>query len=827
MTKIGFRQFGLVWLLMVTLAGGAARADWTYSYADDFSANNAEVESCIHSLFWLDRATPPPEPYLYYSETGNRKLVFIGYQNQLAELGYCFPITSVRTQRAVKGTLGIDVSFPDNQSISQIPPGQLLYSVSGDGVAWSTPQSLSADHYELPIASLSGTAYIRFSGTRAAIDNLSVSLYSPPATINVPRDFDTIQAAIDAAGDGDIIEVAPALNAYSGPGNRDIQFRGKAITLRSVSGPQNTIIDCDPGHRGFHFRGAEGADSVLSGFTISGGQISGANTMGGGIYCEFSSPTIANCIIQDCSADVGGGIGGLGVAPVITDCTVTGCSATRGGGIGFVQQSAATITNCDISGNTASSSGGGLYCLNSVALIGGCRISGNVVPANMHGGGAYCAGTLTGVTFKNCVISANTAGAGAGIYTESTLGLQRCGVTVVNCTIARNRLTGTVPYPRPGSAIHSAGTDILVNSTIIWDNGVGPLVINNSPLWTSPVSYSDIEGGYEGDGNFNQDPLFADAAADDYHLKSTYGRYNPQTGGWAYDDDRNSPCIDAGDCSMSAADEPSPNGRRVNMGAYGATQEASKSAEHFVYHVAKTGYDWNGGRSREQAFRTIERALKTAQSGDTILVWPGVYQEELTFQGKAVTLQSAADAAILEAKNDFAVSFYHAEGPDSILANFVIRNCQEGAIFCSGASPTLRNLTIVNNGFGIAAYEGAEPYIVNCILWYNGGNLQGCKTYFSDVEGIDADRWAGNISSKPLFADPLNPDPAKRDFHLQSAYGRYVPESDTWVTDIATSPCVDVGNPEDYYEAELEPNGDRINMGAYGGTLYASKGRDY
>ncbi|MBN2465877.1 hypothetical protein JXD38_09695, partial [candidate division WOR-3 bacterium] len=301
MTRLGFGQFGLIALLTAILAGAAAGADSRYT--DSFSADDAKEDSCIQSLFWLDQATPPPGPYLFYVGTGgSRQLAFMGYQNQLAELGYCFPITTVRTQRVVKGWLTVDVSFPTTATISQYPQqGQLLYSTSGDGVAWSVAQPLNAGRRQIPIESVSGTAYIRFSGTRAAIDNLDVSLSSQAATIYVSQGSGTIQAAINAAVNGDVIEVRRG--TYSGPGNQDIEFGGKAITLRSTDGPESTIINVSAGHRGFYFRGGEGADSILSGFTIQNAQTAG-------IYCEYSSPTISNCIIQNCRADVGGGIGG-------------------------------------------------------------------------------------------------------------------------------------------------------------------------------------------------------------------------------------------------------------------------------------------------------------------------------------------------------------------------------------------------------------------------------------------------------------------------------------------------------------------------------------
>ena len=108
----------------------------------------------------------------------------------------------------------------------------------------------------------------------------------------VPTDYDTIQEAIDNCVDGDIVIVEP--NTYTGDGNRDIDFLGKAITVRSESGPENCIIDCNAGrwdqHRAFYFHSGEDANSILEGFTITNGYVRYYD--GGGIYCEKASPVI-------------------------------------------------------------------------------------------------------------------------------------------------------------------------------------------------------------------------------------------------------------------------------------------------------------------------------------------------------------------------------------------------------------------------------------------------------------------------------------------------------------------------------------------------------
>jgi hypothetical protein len=851
---MSFVRHALLSLVLAVLAAQAAGADWTYDYADDFSTDKVQYDCYLSSTFWTSDVTPLPGPYLVCLGTGaSRGLVFVDYRGQLAQLEYCFPAATTQAHKLVKGTLRIDVSFPCNTDVSQFPPGQLFYSVSPNGLAWSNPQSLQAGHYDIPISSPEGACYVLFTGARAMIDNLHVSLTAPAATLRVPQNYRAIQQAIDAAGNGDIIEVASG--TYTGSGNWDLDFRGKRITVRSADGPQTTIIDCGKPttgyHRGFYFHQAEGADAVLSGLTIRGGRVHGttlppdplhwissaANPIGGGIYCEFSSPTVTNCVIADCGAELGGGIGCVGGQPSLISCTINKCiaggvdssstSGGRGAGIALVGGCNAKITNCTIQGNSGyyNSLGGGLYCYQSTALIGGGTISGNLAPGNLRGGGAYCAGDGTDVTFKNCVVSQNTADAGAGISIQRLVtavpSLQspgsRCRVSIVNCTIAQNQLVNPYASPSPIGGVESTSADITIRSSIIWFNGGTPLSIVDA-VSTTPVTYSDMQRGYLGEGNINADPLFAATSTPDYHLQSVAGRYDPQSGRWVMDG-ANSPCIDAGDPKTPAAEEPTPNGNRVNMGAYGGTRQASKGTDRFIFCVdVRTGRDTNNGLSRTRAFATLQKAIDSARDGDAVLVWPGVYQEEITFDHKAITVQSAADAAVITAPNGYACSFYGAESTKSILSNFVITGCGEGGIFCDGASATLKNLTIVKNQFGVVGYGGADPNIINCIIWENAsGPLFQCKAHYSCIDQSNPDKKAGNINANPLFADSKNGD-----FHLKSQWGRYVPLTGTWVLDSGTSPCIDAGDPSEFPRDEPMPNGSRINMGSDGGTAFAS-----
>lgn len=425
-----------------------------------------------------------------------------------------------------------------------------------------------------------------------------------------------------------------------------------------------------------------------------------------------------------------------------------------------------------------------------------------------------------------------------------------------------------------------------------------------------------------------------------------------------------------------------------------------------------------------QQFTTIQQAIEASQDGDTIQVAAGIYTGEVIFKGKAITIQGIPDetgAPILTNPGNFAVTCMNKETPGSILTNFIIKDSYIG-VYIAGSNPTLKNLTIVNNKYGAAAYYNSNPDIQNCIFWQNTKtDLSGCKaqysfisdstlTYldegligywgFDDIEnnqvidstgnnhgtirgarplpgfkgqgmafdgnndvveigpgvlpagpkslfawvklppvpsgvGTDCDyfiyagktkdgamtfyyndgvelRWYhhfipstpgifdvkhsvelddnqwhhvgitydgstchmyldgvvvdtvhveeqyqitqqegiggqyGNTTNRSWLGlldevimynralsanevtflmqgtDPRFAAPELNDYHLQSERGRHWPEYNIWVLDTVTSPCIDAGDPNADFSNEPCPNGSRINMGAYGGTAYAS-----
>ncbi|MFI4910394.1 MAG: hypothetical protein ACIAQZ_01865 [Sedimentisphaeraceae bacterium JB056] len=231
------------------------------------------------------------------------------------------------------------------------------------------------------------------------------------------------------------------------------------------------------------------------------------------------------------------------------------------------------------------------------------------------------------------------------------------------------------------------------------------------------------------------------------------------------------------------------------------------------------GSDNNDGLSPETAFATIQFAIDSAALNDRIIVFPGTYQENIYFDGKPVTVEGAGGDVIIDGGDQIAVSLIDGEDGESVLKNVTILNSYIG-VFASGSSPVIQNVNFLSNFNGLMALNGAGPDVVNCIFWYNSTqDISGCYARYSCVERIGEGVGEGNIFNNPLFADFENGD-----YRLRSELGRYRPDLDLWVVDEATSPCVNSGDPGMDVCREIMPHGGRINMGAYGGTMEASRG---
>jgi hypothetical protein len=444
-------------------------------------------------------------------------------------------------------------------------------------------------------------------------------------------------------------------------------------------------------------------------------------------------------------------------SPMVINCRFTNNSDVNGGGMG--NKGSPALVNCIFGSNSVSNMGRGMF---NYGLNGECR-----------------------PMLTNCIFYDNSALSGGGMLNGKDV-----NTTLTNCTFTGNHADG----------IRSDDPLVMVVNTILWNNSPSEISFSGSSI---TVTYSNVQGGWSGEGNINANPLFVNASEDDYRMQP------------------NSPCVDVGNNAaipefvLTDLDgNPRIVDSTVDMGAYETIPPPN------VFYVdAIYGNDNNNGLTLQTAFATIQKGLDEAVDGESIRVYPGLYQEKINFMGKRLkvdgVITSPYGAPVLQNPGDYAVSFYSGEDRDSVLRNFIISDSFVG-VFIAGSSPTIYNLTIVNNKYGIEAYADSEPDISNCILWNNSDDdLFQCRTRYSCIERRDEGE--GNISLDPLFVDPDSGD-----YHLRSERGRYWPEHDVWVLDKVTSPCIDGGDPNIDPLDEPMPNGGRINMGAYGGTTEAS-----
>ncbi|MCH8804714.1 MAG: right-handed parallel beta-helix repeat-containing protein, partial [Planctomycetes bacterium] len=300
----------------------------------------------------------------------------------------------------------------------------------------------------------------------------------------------TIQAGIDTSATGDTVIVADG--TYTGAGNRDLDFAGRDIHLRSESlDPSLCIIDCqgsavDP-HRGFHFHSGETNDAVLEGFTITNGFVTSASPggdIGGGMLNENSSPTVSNCTFDSNIAQLrGGGMYNDVSSPRVTNCTFSANTASGGSGGGMLNRngSSPTVTDCTFSGNTAAgplgagAGGGMLNALGSNPSVTGCTFIGNMSPADAGGGMANVSGSSPIV--RNCMFNNNTAPFGGGMFNIRT----GSNPTITACTFRANTAGINGGGMSNGDSSSPTVTDCTFDSNIARQNGGGMYSSSSSP----------------------------------------------------------------------------------------------------------------------------------------------------------------------------------------------------------------------------------------------------------------------------------------------------------------------------------------------------------
>ena len=419
-----------------------------------------------------------------------------------------------------------------------------------------------------------------------------------------------IQDAVDVAAAGDEVVVTNGMYATGGralvayPLMTNRVCVDRAITLRSVNGPEVTVIQ---GYQVPETVVGDGAircvylanGAVLSGFTLTNGAARAAGdwqreSTGGGVWCESTNALISNCALTGNSAyTVGGGAyGGM-----LNNCTVKSNSCGNGGGGVFE----ATLNNCTLTGNLATdyesygggAAGGTLYnctLTGNSAFQGGGTIGGTLRNCRLTGNSAYSGGGAFQATLQNCLLTGNAARFGGGATGGSTL---------ENCTLVENI-----------AAMGGGGASIctLINC-ILYSNVAAEIESDsNYRLGFTTLNYCcTTPAPTNGVGNITNEPVFIDLAGGNLRLQA------------------GSPCINAGN-NASVTSSTDLDGRpRIAYGAVdiGAYEWSASALSGSVALEGFAGPAQNGTGNRRVSFKASD------DTGRVLAAW----NQELSFAG--------------------------------------------------------------------------------------------------------------------------------------------------------------------------------------------------
>lgn len=539
--------------------------------------------------------------------------------------------------------------------------------------------------------------------------------------------YPTIQAAVDAATSGQVVVLSDGV--FSGSGNRDIDYQGKDITIRSQSNdPTLCTIDCegtagDP-HRGVVFGSGEGPEAVLMGITIRNGYCLPAD-YGSAVRCTGgSSPTISNCVFVNNFGDGAAGMYciGAGSTPTLENCVFRSNSVDHNGGAIHVGGNASvSISYTTFSENSAPGNGGALYVAgDAIATLTHCTFSGNSAPAS---GAISC-------------------------YSGSAL--------LENCIVA---------FTVSGCAAHCTNGGVL-------DFNCGNVYDNDGGNWVGCLVGQETEPG-----NISVDPLFCDPTTGNLTLRSDSpcaqenNQECGQVGAWPIGCDAACACcIDSNcqlmtevDCSeaqgawLEGTDTCDPNPCQqgaccfadgscqnlteidcANQPGYGdwlgpaVLCSSDPCSPRTTWYVAVDGDDSASG-TFDRPLATIQEAINRSADGDTVQASEGTFSGlgnyDLSTLGKAILVRGASTGGstidcvgvhegfnFVEGENtatrvvdltiENATTAFRSELSSVSLRNVVVQNSNTGLMSRWGAMPVLTNSTFANLQHGIVTEEG-------------------------------------------------------------------------------------------------------------------------
>jgi parallel beta-helix repeat protein len=575
-----------------------------------------------------------------------------------------------------------------------------------------------------------------------------------------------IQDAVDAAANGDEIVVT---NGSYLNGGRTVMVVDtnlfttnyffnrvvvdKQLVLRSVNGPQFTIIDGQKLGRCVSLT----SNAILAGFTLTNGVV---NSSGGGVRCDDTTTVVSNCTISGNVAS-SNNFGGGAYGGTLNNCTLTGNTAAYGGGV-----CNGILNNCILSGNTASQ-GGGVYG----GALSNCALTKNSAES---GGGAY-SGVL-----RNCTLTGNSGTFGGGVY----------GADLRNCIVYYNI--------GPGGNYDSSSTLSYCCTTPLPANGANNLLsepqlasvwhLNANSVCIGNGSYDSVSG-VDIDGEPWSNP--PSIGCDEYWSESVTGAvstalaisYSNVAIGFAVSFESaisgrvSASSWDFGD-GVVVSNRPYASHAWAATGNYavvlraynndfpsgvGATATVHVVAQPVHYVVSSGSSPSAPYSSWASAATNIQNAVDAATvPGALVLVSNGVYQtgaravygmSNRVAVTKPLTVQSVNGASVTKIVGFRVPTFVYGSSAvrcvyltnGAVLSGFTLTNGATqasddqsrqqsgGAVYCEMASAIVSNCVVTGNN---AAYRGGGVCfgtLINCTITGNGAGSYGGGAWSSGL----------------------------------------------------------------------------------------------
>lgn len=538
---------------------------------------------------------------------------------------------------------------------------------------------------------------------------------------DVPGEFATIQAALDACAAGDTVRVAAG--TYAGTGNRNLVLPAFDVVVLGTSGSAVTTLDCGNYYRAFTLNQGQTPATLIQGFTILNGMPYSAS--GGGIYSVGASPTLRDLRFVHCRSSLGGAIYMQNANGAQLENIVIEDGYAGGGGAGIVlRQSTVAIRELQVSGNRSGAHACGIDCEDSQL-------------------------SLDGATF----VDNECTGEGA------VIALAGGTATLNRCLIAYN--------DGDGGIMGTGGAQLAIACSNLWQNRGGNYA----------GEFGDLTGQ---DGNLAVDPLFRDLGAGDWRLHADSpclpaGNACGVLIGTLGEGDAGVLHRVAGtvrDAAGQGLADVRFEGLAVSIatqtdGSYGIWLPAgwsgtlTPSAEHLRFTPASRNYDElasdqtaedfvarNPTRSQFPSdFADLQDAVDFCDDGDTLVVLAGTYDlppdqygyPGLHLDSKAICLQSLSGAEVTVLQNGL-IGLWIGASAGTTVRGFTIRGCEVGISVGSGATPHLEDLIVEDNGNffeGNYSWEGAglqcwggSPLLYNVVFRNNAA-----ETYYSVTQG--------------------------------------------------------------------------------------------